>query len=120
MDSVKLDRLTLLNIVRENKDKHVKDFSESVQDFQKAALQIAQENLALVETGLVEEIAKVKAMPPKPVSYETEYIRAIRMLELSVDSIIELDEHSFNQLVLDEWTWKQAFVSNSTFYKSFR
>ena len=119
MNIVNINRDELLAIVRDNKEKHIEQFKESIADYKKAALQIAKDNLALVRTGQVEEIAKVKNMPPKPVSFENEYNRAIRMLELSVDEVIELQQDVFNQLVLDEWHWKQAFVSNSTIYKSF-
>jgi hypothetical protein len=119
MHSVNINRQELLGIVQENKKKHVEAFKESVADYKKAALQIAKDNLALVKTGKIEEIIKVKSMPPKPASFENEYNRAIRMLELSVDEVIELQQDVFNQLVLDEWHWKQAFVSNSTIYKSF-
>ena len=120
MHSVNINIEELLGIVQENKQKHIDAFKESVADYKKATLQIAKDNLALVKTGKLEEIARVKAMPPKPSSYENEYNRAIRMLELSVDEVIELQQDVFNQLVLDEWQWKHTFVSNSTIYKSFQ
>ena len=40
------------------------------------------------------------------------------MLELSVDDVITLSETEFDQLVMDEWNWKQSFVATSSFYKS--
>ena len=119
MRKVNIEKQELLDIVRENKQKHVEDFKESVTDYKKAALLIAKDNLALVKTGKVEEIVKVKHMPPKPVSFEHDYDRAIRMLELSIDNVIELEQDIFNQLVLDEWTWKTTFTSNSTLYKTY-
>ena len=119
MRKVNIEKQELLDIVRANKQKHVEDFKESVTDYKKAALVIAKDNLALVKTGKVEEILKVKAMPPKPVSFEHDYDRAIRMLELSIDEVIELEQDIFNQLVLDEWTWKTTFTSNSTLYKTY-
>ena len=119
MRKVNISKEELLEIVRANKKKHVEDFKESVTDYKKAALVIAKDNLALVKTGKVEEILKVKSMPPKPVSFEHDYDRAIRMLELSVDEVIELEQDIFNQLVLDEWTWKSTFTSDSTIYKTY-
>lgn len=119
MHSVNINREELLFIVQENKKKHIAAFKESVSDYKKAALQIAKDNLSLVKTGNLDDIAKVKQMPPKPASFENEYTRAIRMLELSIDEVIEVEQDVFNQLVLDEWHWKQAFLSNSTIYKSY-
>lgn len=118
MRSVKINKDELLKIVRENKEKHVAEFKESVEDYTKAALKIAEENLVLAQSGDLEKIAKIRSLPQKPSSYEESYTRAIRMLELSVEDVIELEEHIFNQLVLDEWTWKQSFVATGSLYKS--
>lgn len=118
MHAVKVNRKELLKIVTENKEKHIKDYLESVEDFKAATLKLAEANLELVKTGDLEQIAKTKPMPAKPVSYESNYTRAIRMLELSVDKEIDVEEDVFNQLVLDEWAWKNAFVASASLYKS--
>lgn len=119
MHSVKIRRNELLEIVRENKEKHIKEFNEAVEDFKKAVIKITEENLALANTSDLTEIAKIKGIPSKPVSYETSYTRAIRMLELSVDTEIELELHDFDQLVQDEWQWKQTFSTMNSTYKSY-
>jgi hypothetical protein len=118
MHAVKVDRKKLLKIVTDNKEKHIKDFAESVKDYKAAAVKIATENLELASTGDLEKIAKTKPMPGKPVSYENNYTRAIRMLELSVDKEIDVEEDVFNQLVLDEWAWKNQFIASASLYKS--
>lgn len=118
MNSVKINRLQLLVIVRENREKHIKEFAESVEDYKKAAINVTQRNLELANTGDIEQIAKIKGMPQKPASYEKEYDRAIRMLTLSVEDVIDLQQDIFNQLVLDEWLWKNAFVAAGSMYKS--
>lgn len=119
MRSVKVSRSELLEIVRKNKEKHIADFNESVEDFKAAAIKIAEQNLQLAQSGDVEKIAKFKSLPTKPTSHEDSYTRAIRMLELSVEDVIEVEEDIFNQLVLDEWGWKQNFAVASALYKSF-
>ena len=118
MRSVKVEKLELLGIVRDNKKKHVKEFDEAVKDYKKAALKVAKEHVDLAKTGDLDQIAKIRAMPQRPTSYEKDYDRAIRMLELSVEDTIELEEDIFNQLVLDEWTWKNAFTASSALYKT--
>lgn len=118
MRSVKINKYELLNIVRENKDKHVKDYEEAVNDYKAAAIKLAASHVELAATGELDKIAQIKAMPAKPSSYEKEYDRAIRMLELSVEDVIELEEEIFNQLVLDEWTWKHQFALSASMYKS--
>jgi hypothetical protein len=118
MRSVKVEKNELLGIVRDNKKKHIKEYNESVKDYKAAAVKVATEHVELAMTGDLEQIAKIKAMPQKPTSYEKDYERAIRMLELSVEDTIELEEDIFNQLVLDEWHWKNAFVASNSLYKT--
>jgi hypothetical protein len=40
------------------------------------------------------------------------------MLELSVEKEIEVEEDVFNQLVLDEWHWKNQFIASASLYKT--
>lgn len=119
MNSVKINRAELLLIVLTNKEKHVREFDEAVADYKNAVVKIAEENLALAKTGNLDEISRMKTVPSRPNSYETSYTRAIRMLQLSVDSEIELTTHDFDQLVLDEWQWKASFSTAKSTYKNY-
>lgn len=118
MNSVKINRKELLKIVKDNQKKHVAQYEESVVDYKAAVIKLAKSNLKLANTGELHEIRKMKNLPQAPTSYEDNYSRAIRMLELSVEDVIDVEEHIFNQLVLDEWGWKQNFVAQSAMYKS--
>lgn len=117
MQSVKMNRKELLKIVKENKEKHIVEYAESVEDYKVAVLKITAGNLKLAKTA---DLAKFnfRAIPSRPTSYEDNYTRAIRMLELSVEDTIDVEEHIFNQLVLDEWGWKQQFTAMAATYKS--
>jgi hypothetical protein len=118
MNAIKMNRTELLAIVRANKEIHISEFNESVEDYKKLVLQIASANLKLAKTANLEEFKKLKAAPSAPQSYEDSYKRAIRMLELSVEDIIEVEEDVFNQLVLDEWLWKRNFTVSNALYKT--
>jgi hypothetical protein len=117
MNSVKMNRYELLTIVKQNATKHVADYDEAVADYKVGVLKVAKANLKIANTSDLEKFTFQK-MPPAPMNYADNYNRAIRMLELSVEEIIEVEEHIFNQLVLDEWGWKQQFVAQSSLYKS--
>lgn len=118
MNAIKMNRLELLNIVRENKVKHVSDFTEAVEDYKALVLKIAASNLKLAKSADLLEFKKIASMPSAPQSHEDAYTRAIRMLELSIEDIIEIEEDVFNQLVLDEWSWKQNFIASAALYKT--
>lgn len=116
--SVKINRDELLKIVRENKITHMSDYIEAVKDYKALVAKIAKENLVLANTGELDSFKRIKHIPSAPQSYESDYSRAIRMLELSVEDVIELEDDVFNQLVLDEWHWKQSFTVSNSAYKS--
>ncbi len=118
MNAIRMEREALLKIVRENKTKHIAAFEEAIVDFKQLVLQIASANIKLAETGNLENFKKIKSLPSAPTSYEDSYHRAIRMLELSIDEVIEIEEDIFNQLVLDEWNWKRGFTASTMLYKS--
>jgi hypothetical protein len=117
MKDIKINKAKLLDIVRSNKEKHIAEFKESVSDYKELVLKIAENNLEIAQTGDRAQFSKIKSMPQTPTSYEDSYTRAIRMLELSEDEVIEIEEHTFNQLVLDEWQWKSSFTATTTAYK---
>jgi len=118
MRSVKMNRDELLKIVKENKIKHVAEYEEAVNDYKALAVKITKENVKLANTGDLDKIKDIKSIPSAPRSYENDYNRAARMLELSVEDVIELEDDVFNQLVLDEWSWKQSFTVSNSMYKS--
>lgn len=51
-----------------------------------------------------------------PESYDKEYNRAIRSVELNVYDKIELSEQEFNQYVMNDWSWKNSFISSNSAY----
>lgn len=118
MNSVKMDRKQLLGIVKENLEKHLTAYAEAVEDYKAGALKISTANLKIAKTGDIEKFNQIKALPQAPRSYEKEYNRAIRMFELSVEDVIDIEQDVFNQLVLDEWSWKNQFVAAGALYKS--
>ncbi len=127
MNAIKMNRLELLNIVRANLEKHKAEYIESVNDHAVAMKLIAAENVKIAKknANLLHDGATdlSKLLPSKqwlaaPTSYANDYARAIRMLELSVEEVIDVEEDIFNQLVLDEWGWKHKFVAASGLYKT--
>jgi hypothetical protein len=55
---------------------------------------------------------------PEPVDHTSDYDRVIAMLNMSVDSEIELDEDQFECFVLDQWGWSaKAMHTNMSYVK---
>ena len=118
MRTVNVHTQEILQIVRANADRHASDYAAAVVDYQAAAIKTARQNLRIARTGDIAKIARMSMMPSPPTSHASSYERAIRMLELSADATVEMDEQTFKQLVLDEWDWKGQFVASNSVYKS--
>jgi predicted nucleic acid-binding OB-fold protein len=116
MNAIKMKRLELLDIVRVNKETHIKAYAEAVTDYKQLVVKVAAQNVDIAKTDSI--IKHFNYWPTTPISYEDSYKRAIRMLELSIEDVIEVEEDVFNQLVLDEWSWKSQFVGSTTSYKT--
>jgi hypothetical protein len=125
MKKVRLNTRQLLGIVKDNRNKHMAAYDEAVIDHKASViktteenLKIANQNYQIAESYDLTKMQAFKAILPAPKHYEKEYNRAIRMLELEVEKEIELEEAIFNQLVMDEWQWKDSFIGTNSLYKS--
>lgn len=115
IDKVKIPKNELMDRMVENRANHIRD----VKELRRARRLEIQEKL---EEVLAKMASKKKWQPkqsyqfPLQQSYEEEYDRAIQMVEMTTDEVIELTEQQFDQLVLDNWGWKHEMVSNTMRY----
>lgn len=115
MKSVKVSTVKLLGILRDNREMHVTEFESAMLEYRKEAIVAMKANLKIAEQG--GEIETFVGLT-RPASYESSYTTAIKMLELSEDSTVELTAQEFQQYVEDNWVWKQAFLAGTSIYNS--
>lgn len=53
---------------------------------------------------------------PKPVDHTSDYDQAIAMLKMEVSASVKIDNRTFSQLVMDDWGWKEDFLSTASLY----
>lgn len=128
MDKVTVSRDELLSVLQQNREQHLKEYQEAVEGhkieaaerLEEVKAKIAEQEQALAAgkvIGAVGHWVNLKV----PESHERDYNRAIKMVEMSVHSQIELDEERFTELVMDEWGWKSNFTaSNENYIGKFR
>lgn len=124
MQQVTLDKGQLLNIIRKNRELHVSEYRETYEGW----LHQLEEHARVVVDKITEaKLQYSQNHEPRlrcpsfgqlgePESYESEYDRAARMLELSVDDHIVLTREEFSNFVLDEWRWTESFKSKVAIY----
>lgn len=115
MDAIKVKKSELLETVQKNRDNHRKIFLEAQEGYRVAA--IAELDKMLTEAKQGKQIRRSLALT-EPVDQTRDYDRVIRMLEMSQDEIIELQEHDFMQYVLDDWGWKRQFLLSNSVYSA--
>lgn len=106
MQDVTVDRDRLLSTVRENRAKHEQDFEDALFQYHFAQKVEVQEWMDMLEAG--EDFNCVSKLI-RPQAHLEEYDTAIQMLEFSIEPKIVLEEHEFQQLVMDKWHWKAAY-----------
>jgi len=115
MNSIKVDKTELLTVLRENREKHKTIFAEAQEGYRTAAIKELDAMLADAEAG--KQIRRSLTLI-EPQDQTRDYDRAIRMLEMSQDDVIELEEHDFAQYVLDDWSWKRQFLFSNAAYST--
>ena len=112
MNTVKVNKFELLNKLNDNLAKHKEEYEEMMLNYKLqsiAALQVSLNNFTT-------DIFEFAVIPRKPTEHIKDYQRAIQMLQMSVEDIIELTEREFSELVMDEWQWKHEFEMTKTLY----
>lgn len=113
MDKVIVKRDALLEHLHENRAAHQGIFEEAVEGYKAEAVARLERHLERVKKGRMEI---VQVYLEVPVNHTKDYDRIIRMVEMSVADEIELSQRDFSAYVMDDWTWKQQFLtSNSTY-----
>ena len=113
MDTVTVTKADLLAKIRANREAHQAIFEEAKAGYKELAKAALKKHLRDVERG---EMQVISIMMPAPVNQTKDYDRIITMLEMEVKGEVELDEQQFSQYVMDDWRWKQAFLTSNAGY----
>lgn len=141
---VTVNREKLLETLKANREKHIKEYNESVAGYKQQAserlLSLKKRILASVDENFVSIQHKIDHFDPEeplqdrvvltnvtsfdlqvPRSYEKSYDVAIQMAEWEVSETITLKQSQFQCFVLDDWDWKTKFsLLNKTYIGSAR
>jgi hypothetical protein len=141
--TVEVDRIRLINILTENRQKHIADYDEAMAGYRATLLNKVRKAFEQATTALGERQAKLEAKiagftdediskqrdhltlvdavtveMKVPRSYVEEYDAAIDMARHDVRTTLELTHAEFTCFVRDRWDWKSDFDAISAIYKS--
>ena len=113
MENIRVNKAELLTTLEANRTKHRQIFEEACDGYQKAVIKELETQLRRAKEGIRQTMI---ISIPAPIDQTKEYDRAIAMLKMSVDTEVLLSEADFQCYVLDDWKWKQQFLTSSRAY----
>lgn len=115
MDRILVKRDELKAKVYANRAAHRKIFEEALAGYRKKSLELLEEHIEEVRKG---QIVRVVVNLPFPEDHTSDYDRVIMMLEMSVEEELQIDEESFANYVMDQWSWTRAFLASNSAYSA--
>ena len=115
MKTVKVDKDDLLVKLKKNMAIHIEEYDKAVVGYRVYAKEIYEEALDRLDKH--DKVTVNFDLHDQPSSHEDEYRRTIAMLEMDIEDIVELSTAEFDQYVLDNWVWKDAFRVSNTKYR---
>lgn len=115
MERIKVNKTELLSILESNRSKHRQIFEEACDGYQRTVIKELEAQLKRAKEGIRRSML---INIPAPVDQTREYDRAIAMLKMSVEAEVFLSEQDFRSFVLDDWEWKQKFLTSSRSYSA--
>ena len=107
----------LLNILKENREKHKENYDNAVKKFLELSTNELTERLENIKQNKIEDINRILVFNlPVPVNYLSAYNEIINMLEFCAQEEIKIDSSQYNAWVEDKWDWSNHFLSNSACY----
>lgn len=106
-------RLDLMDILTANRSNHRDLYDKALTNWRD---QLLAELGKLTEEVRAGKKVRISSMLPIPEDHTEDYDAALKLLEMSVDDTVELDENEVTELVLDNWHWHQSFAANTLRY----
>lgn len=105
-------KVELLSKLKLGLEKHQKAFEEATAGHVVAVRAFLTEALERANVGDVSNVHVPRSLE-SPGNFSKDFERAIAMIEMSVNDEIELDEQTFKQWVMGEWSWANSFEAST-------
>lgn len=112
METIKVNKEKLIEKLKENKIKHIEEYEKALLGYK-----------INVEKALRDKIKELKKLPAlqigefnlnfynlhKPESHEYDFNTVIGMLEVSEDTVVNIDSEEYKRYYMNEWEWKKSW-----------
>lgn len=113
MEKVRVDKESLVETLRYNKEAHVQEYTTALEKYREAVAKELSKRLRVVKNG---DDFNLRFNLPEPVDYSEEFEETIQMLEWETSPEITLSERDFKRFVLNKWEWSEIFAASTRSY----
>ena len=113
MKDILVKKSTLIEKLKKNRAAHHKIFEEALVGYRKQAIKLLDQQLKRAKSGKKFHTYIVLTVPQDQTK---DYDRAIGMLAMDLSDEVALSENDYRCYVLDEWNWKDQFLSTNSAY----
>lgn len=108
LNFVRVSKNFLLSKLEENRKSHKTIYENAIDGWHLQTINKLRSELKKAE---VDKEYQPSIYLAKPTSYLKQYNKTIGLLQASLDEEFELTSSEFAQYVLDDWSWKEAFMT---------
>lgn len=102
MDTLKVSKGKLLEILKGNRDSHRKTFLEAQNVYRKAVITELDSMLEAAQSGLpIRKHVNLAA----PEDHTADYEEMIGLLELATDDLVDISQQEYKNYAMDKWAW---------------
>ncbi len=105
---VKVDKDRLIERLKENRDRHEREYQEAVGGYKSRLVFVLQR---MLEAAKRKEVVSHKIDLKIPKDHAQEYEKALAAMEWDQDVTLHLTQAEFDRYVLDAWPWKKRFMA---------
>lgn len=114
MKEITVDKKKLEETLRANMKIHISEFEETHKVYSKMAKKAVEQLRGKLELETKGVDLYINLDEPK--SNEKDYLTALEMLDLEVNTNVTISEQEFKQYIKDEWSWSGRFAVSKSSY----
>jgi hypothetical protein len=115
MQTIKVDKATLIAILETNRTEHRGLFLEAQKRYREAIIVVLDQQLAVARNGEHVNVRRIVQITC-PTDHTDDYDLVIGMLKLDINHTVDLSAQEYAQYVDDDWGWMGTFASEVSSY----
>ena len=103
---ITVNKENALEKIKENRAKHAEQYAEALTGYKNQMKAFLKKQLRLLADTEESRSFRIGETPVEPTHNLEDYDRFIGMLEWEEDTVVDLTETEFTQVIQDNWFWK--------------